>query len=280
MSYWMRSGAIQVGAFQYPLDDFVYSFEVPFEDSEELMKTKIQIYNLGESTRNSIQKYQNVIINAGYQGDIGVIFNGIVSDHKSKQSGLEWITTIEATETMQEWLSSKISKTYKEDIDAQSIIKDLLNIFGVEVSRMELAVNKVYPRGKVCNGPVRNLLREIVTSDCKSIFLVRHGQVFIRNPQKGTSYGVLLTPQSGLLLPSDSTDKTPITPAQDTEKPLGNRIESYTFSRQCLLNYRIAPGDTVRIQDSMMNGDFVVKRGVHKGNRRGDWLTHMEVTPA
>jgi len=189
MSFWMRSGTLQVGPYKYSLDDLVFAFEVPFEDSEQLMVTKITIYNLSEATRNSIRKNHPLIIDAGYEGDIGVIFVGKISSISSKHQGLEWITTLTATEAMEEWFSKKVNKTYAAGIDAKSIIKDLLKIFEIEVSRIELAVNKTYPRGKVCNGPVRSQLKEIITSDCKSIFLVRHGQVIIRDPGKGTPHG-------------------------------------------------------------------------------------------
>jgi len=281
MSFWMRSGTLQVGPYKYSLDDLVFAFEVPFEDSEQLMVTKITIYNLSEATRNSIRKNHPLIIDAGYEGDIGVIFVGKISSISSKHQGLEWITTLTATEAMEEWLSKKVNKTYAAGIDAKSIIKDLLKIFEIEVSRIELAVNKTYPRGKVCNGPVRSQLKEIITSDCKSIFLVRHGQVIIRDPGKGTPMGVLLSPRTGLLLSTEDADTTDITAPQDTQKAKDQKTQvQKTIKRKSLLNYRIAPGDTIRIEDEALNGEFVVKKGTHKGNRRGDWITNVEVIPA
>lgn len=280
MSFWMRSGTLQVGPYKYSLDDLVFSFEVPFEDSEQLMTSTITIYNLSASTRASIQKDQPIIINAGYEGDIGVLFVGKVASKTSRHQGLEWITTLTATEAMDEWLSKKVNKTYAAQTDALSIVKDLLNIFGVEVNRIELAVNTAYPRGKVCNGPVRSLLKEIVTSDCKSIFLVRHGQIIIRNPAQGTNMGVLLSPRTGLLLSSEETDKTDFTAPQDTQKTAEEKADkSKTIKRKCLLNYRIAPGDVIRIEDASVKGDFIVKKGIHKGDRKKGWITELEVAP-
>lgn len=201
---------------------------------------------------------------------------GKVAEVSSKHKGTEWITTLLATEAMEEWLSIKVNKTYMAGIDAKSILEDLLNIFGMEVSRIELAVNKTYPRGRVCNGPVRNCLREIVTSDCKSTLVFRHSQIFIRNPNSGTNLGVLLTPRSGLLPASESSDSTSIIPPQDTQKQEEEEPEN-TIRRECLLNYRIAPGDIIRIEDNTLKGDFLVKSGFHRGNRKGAWKTEMEL---
>ena len=282
MSFWMRAGTLQVGPFKYSLDDLAFEFSVPFEDSEQLMIAEVTIYNLSEATRGSIQKGHPVIINAGYENDIGVIFVGQVSEISSTHKGLEWVTKIKATEAMDVWLSAKVNKTYKEGIDALSIIKDLLHIFGMEVSRIELAVNKRYPRGKVCNGPVREVLKSIVMSDCKSIFLIRHSKVIIRNPNNGTNLGVFLSPGTGLLATnSKESHQTNITAPQDTQKTAEQRsAEAHRFSREALLNYRIAPGDVIRIQDSALNGEFVVKNGWHKGSKRGDWKTTLEVSVA
>jgi len=279
MNFWMRSGTLQVGPYKYNLDDFTFDFTVPFEDSEQLMVAEVTIYNLSAATRGSIQKNHPIIINAGYENDIGVIFVGKVSEISSTHQGQEWITKIKATEAMQEWLTSKVNKTYKAGIDAMAIIRDLLNIFGMEVSRVELAVNKKYPRGKVCNGAVRDVLREIVTSDCKSTFLIRHGKVIIRNPGSGTNLGVLLSPGSGLLLTNNQdSQQTNIIAPQDTKKtPEERSAGAHRFQRDSLLNYRFAPGDIIRIRDSSLNGEFIIKKGVHKGNRRGDWKTSLEV---
>ena len=282
MSFWLRSSTLQVGGNIYSLDDFAFEFDVPFEDNEQLMTIKVTIYNLAESTRGSIRKNQPVIINAGYRGDIGVIFQGMVSNHLSKHKGTEWITEITATEVMQEWMSAKVNKTYNAGIDAESIVKDQLNIFGVEVAKLELAQNKVYPRGLVCDKPVRDLLREIVTSDCKSIFMVRHGQVMIRDPATGTDLGVFLSPASGLLFDGkEDQDTTEIVAPQDTQKTQEQRAsEGKYIKRRCLLNYRIAPGDIIGIRDGTQNGSFIVKKGAHKGSRKGDWITELEVVPA
>lgn len=281
MSFWMRSGTLQVGPFKYSLDELVFEFNVPFEYSEQLMVSDITIYNLSSATRNSIQKNQAVIINAGYEDDIGVIFVGKVSECSSSHQGLEWITKLKATEAMDEWLSKKVTKTYKAGIDAMSILKDLLNIFGMEVSRIELTVNKIYPRGKACNGPIRDLLKSIVTSDCKSSLMIRHSQIIIRDPSKGTNLGVLLTPGTGLLMTNNQeSDKTNIIVPQDTQKtPSQRSVSAKRFSRESLLNYRLGPGDVVKIKDSSLNGDFIIKKGIHKGSRRSDWKTSLEVAP-
>lgn len=76
-----------------------------------------------------------IILNAGYEGDIGAIFTGKVSQVSDKHSGTEVITTIAAAEALEEWLSKEVNKTYTAGSKASAIVKDLLNILGLRLER-------------------------------------------------------------------------------------------------------------------------------------------------
>lgn len=219
-----------------------------------------------------------IILNAGYEGDIGAIFTGKVSQVADKHSGTEVITTIAAAEALEEWLSKEVNKTYTAGSKASAIVKDLLNIFGLEVGTMELAVDKEYPRGKVCKGKVKNVLTEIVTSDCKSRFLIRNGIVTINDPKTGTKTGYVLSAESGLLQAAEATDRTETTTRQTTVKD-GKEKQEVTYKRECLLNYHLAPADVVKIKSDTLNGNHLIKGGQHTGCPDGDWKTTIEVKP-
>ena len=64
-------------------------FEVPFYDSDELTTASITITNLNATSRAGIVKNQVVILNAGYEGDVGALFVGQVASVSHKQSGTE-----------------------------------------------------------------------------------------------------------------------------------------------------------------------------------------------
>ena len=260
------------------MDDLYFKFTVPFEDSEKLGTATIEAYNLSPATRNSIKKGMPIILNAGYEGDIGAIFTGKVSQVADKHSGTEVITTIAAAEALEEWLSKEVNKTYTAGSKASAIVKDLLNIFGLEVGTMELAVDKEYPRGKVCKGKVKNVLTEIVTSDCKSRFLIRNGIVTINDPKTGTKTGYVLSAESGLLQAAEATDRTETTTRQTTVKD-GKEKQEVTYKRECLLNYHLAPADVVKIKSDTLNGNHLIKGGQHTGCPDGDWKTTIEVKP-
>ena len=257
MKFWKRQATLQIGSKRFGMDDLYFKFTVPFEDSEKLGTATIEAYNLSPATRNSIKKGMPIILNAGYEGDIGAIFTGKVSQVSDKHSGTEVITTIAAAEALEEWLSKEVNKTYTAGSKASAIVKDLLNIFGLEVGTMELSVDKEYPRGKVCKGKVKNVLTD---------------------PKTGTKTGYVLSAESGLLKAAEATDRTETTTRQTTVKD-GKEKQEVTYKRECLLNYHLAPADVVKIKSDTLNGNHLIKGGQHTGCPDGDWKTTIEVKP-
>jgi len=272
MELWMRSATLQIGPRRYSLDALDFSFEVPFTDSEELTQAKIEIRNLSESTRSAISKGDKVIINAGYEDDVGAIFVGQAGEPAHKEDKVDWITTIIATSALDEWLTSEVNKTYNKNIKAGAIVPDLLNLFGVEVGQMQLVNDVTYPRGKVCKGKLKDILTEITTSDCKSRFLIKNGQVVINDPNNGDNRGYILSAATGLLKVDDEAVTTqPTTPQTTKDTEDQKEDKSNVIKLEALMNYHIGPGDVVTVKSKKRNGRFLVKQGVYKGSRTGDW---------
>ncbi|RHT21007.1 hypothetical protein [Clostridium sp. AM33-3] len=278
MAFFLRSAMLQIGPLKYNMDDgFYFDFEVPFYDSDQLVTASFTVNNLSATSRAGIQKNQVVILNAGYEDDVGVLFVGQVASCRHVQQGVEWVTKITATAALDQWLNTQINKTYAENCKAEDIVRDLLNIFGLEVGVFQLVENVTYPRGRVCSGKLKDILTEIVVNECKSRLLIRTNQIIINNPADGVNKGYLLTPETGLLFTSADSDVTTVESAQtkgaDAEK---KAAEQKTWKRTCLLNYRMGPGDIVQIQSRDLNGTFQIVSGTHKGSPTGTWNTEIE----
>ena len=272
MSFWIRDATLVLGSNKYTLDGLNFSFEVPFEDSDEPPVATVKVMNLSENTRNGIKKNDPVILNAGYRGDVGCILVGKVAGLKHKQANVDWTTTITVQPCADEVLNKLINKTYTENISAMAIVKDLLNIFGVEVGKCELSINKTYPRGRVCRGNLKQVLTEIVVSECKSRFIIRTtGQVYITKADDGINNGLTLSPTSGLLRSDEEKVAIPIETKSNSQKTGESRDDDDHVSRSCLLNYGVATAEVVKIQSADLSGRFLVSKGKHTGGRTGDW---------
>ena len=275
MAFWIRSATLVIGSKKYDLDGLDFSFEIPFEDSDEPPVATIKVTNLSAATRANIKKNDPVVLNAGYEGDVGCILIGKVVGLKHKQNNVDWTTTLTVQPCADEILGRMINKTYAENTKASAMVRDLLNIFGVEVSKCELSVDQVYPRGRVCRGNLKQVLTEIVVDECESRFITRPtGQVYITKSDDGINNGLTLTSETGLLRADE--EKVVFEPEGKSTK---ETTEDDTISRSCLLNYRVSTAEVVKIQSSSLNGRFIVKSGKHSGGRTGDWETSMELKP-
>ena len=280
MPFWIRDATLVLGSNKYSLDRLHFSFEIPFEDSDEPPVATVKVMNLSESTRASIKKNDPVILNAGDQGDVGCILVGKVVGLKHKQANVDWTTTITVQPCADEILGKMINKTYKENTTALVIVKDLLNIFGVEIGKCELSINTSYPRGRVCRGNLKQVLTEIVVSECKSRFIVRPtGQVYITKAEDGINNGLLLTPSNGLLRADEEKVAIPVETKSNSQKTGEDRTDDDHVSRSCLLNYGVSTAEVVKVQSSDLNGQFIVSKGKHVGGWTGDWKTSMELKP-
>ena len=279
MAFWIRAATLVIGSNKYDLDGLDFSFDIPFEDSEEPPVATVKVTNLSANTRNNIKKNDPVVLNAGYVGDVGCILVGKVVGLKHKQNNVDWTTTLTVQPCAEEILGRLVNKTYTENMKASAMVRDLLNIFGVEVAKCELSIDVRYPRGRLCRGNLKQVLNEIIVLECKSRFITRTtGQVYITKAEDGINNGLLLTPATGLLRADEEQVPIPIETDANSQKTGEDRDED-TISRSCLLNYRIATAEVAKVQSSDLNGRFIVVKGKHSGSRSGDWKTDMELKP-
>ena len=277
MAFWIRAATLVIGSNKYDLDGMNFTFDIPFEDSDEPPVATVTVTNLSSNTRNGIKKDDPVILNAGYRGNVGCILVGKVVG--LKQNNVDWTTTLTVQPCAEEILGRIVNKTYAENMKASAIIRDLLNIFGAEVARCELSIDTSYPRGRVCRGNLKKVLTEIVVNECKSRLIVRTtGQLYITKADDGIHNGVTLTPATGLLRSDEETVAIQVETDLNSQKTGEDRKED-TISRSCLLNYSIATAEVVKVLSSDLNGRFIVVKGSHKGGRTGDWKTSMELKP-
>lgn len=279
MAFWIRAATLTIGHNQYSLDGLNFKFDIPFEDSDEPPVATITVTNLSAKTRANIKKNDPVVLNAGYEGDVGCILIGKVVGLKHKQSNVDWTSTLTVQPCADEILGSMINKTYTENTKASAIVRDLLNIFGVEVAKCELSIDKTYPRGRVCRGNLKQVLTEIVVNECKSRFIIRTtGQIYITKADDGINNGVTLTAVTGLLRSDEEKIAIPLEDDLNSQTT-GSARDEDTISRSCLLNYRVATAEVVKVKSSDLNGKFIVVKGKHSGGRTGDWKTSMELKP-
>lgn len=269
-----RVSELFVNQTQFDGAEFTFLFTVPFDDEKEPNISEIKIYNLTDSTINSIKKDSKIILNAGYKGDAGAILLGVVKEVKSVWQGVDRVTTIQVLDGTNTWFSMRLKKTYKAGSNAESILKDVTKMTGLQIGALKLPKNHVYKSGKTINGTLANIIKD-VAKDCGAKAHVTRGKIFIRPKNEGDNIGFLLDTEHGLISSPTPIEKEIETSEKDKD---GNkkRVIKKGWNVKCLLNHRITTDALIGITSKTANGIFRVESGKHDGSR---WETEMEVFP-
>lgn len=243
--------------FIYP--DLDIDFRTAFDNEPEPNQAEIVICNVSSETENRIKKGQPIILNAGYEGDSGTIFAGVIEEAYSKWEGPDKLLRIECGDASDRWASTTVNKTYAAGSKASQIIRDLLGGFGLEVGQLSLTNDITYPRGKTFSIPLHAAIQQLAR-DTGSRFHINNGSIVFRAVGEGKETGFLLNAGSGLI--------------GSPEKVTGNEDVDYLV--HCFLNHRIQPDSIIKIESRTANGVFRVVKGEHIGNHQ-DFVTRMEV---
>lgn len=253
MDKFKRVIEIKVGSKQYTNEDIDIDFMYEFDDKIENNVSEISLWNVNEDTINQIKKGTQVVLNAGYGEDIGVVLIGKVGNFEVITHDIDRELKLYVSDGLNLW-GSQVKKTY-ENLKADKIVEDILNIIGVKVGKVQVENNITYQK-LVVDNTIESILKKIA-KETNSKFYIKSGRGYFVNKDYADRNIILLNKDSGLL---DIPSKIMI------DEKIGWKINS-------LLEHRISVGSYVQIQSKVVNGSFRVVKGRHDS----DFTTEIEV---
>lgn len=253
--------------------DFEIRGKSPFDNNATPNETKIEILNLNNETAAWIKQGMTVTLEAGYDGDTGVLSVGKVDRVRSTWDGPTKHTSIyymegddyskikvDATTATKDTVryhkdgpkvgdvvEGALAINFKKGTDGHTIIKRLMSALGMKVEgEVRLKQNKIYKNGFSCTKIILNDLEEVI-NDCGSIIYHRRGKIVVRPMEEGTDENFVLSASTGLIG----------SPSIETED--GKTI----VKARCALQHRITTCSIIEIQSSAVNGKYRVYKGEH-----------------
>ena len=100
---------------------------------------KIEIYNLSGPTISRIEKeFTRIVVNAGYEGDVGILFIGNIANVFHVRKGADIITEIYAADGLLSYNSSYFAQTVGQNVRAPTVVRTVANSFtGLKIGLME-----------------------------------------------------------------------------------------------------------------------------------------------
>lgn len=183
----------------------IKDLRITFEIQKSLIaypnKAVIRIYNLNETTRNQIKnEFTKILVNAGYQGDVSLIFSGDIKNVYHHIDGVDTITEIYAGDADSAWINSTVNFS---SASSQSLIDTVIAIVntmeGVTLGNLiGLDQGKISDKTVTFSGASRDALDQLAST-------YNFDWSIQNNIFETTVKGGALTPQSTATVISSTT---------------------------------------------------------------------------
>lgn len=209
---WIREVEVILGSGGVGLSikDLRVQFEVEKTVESAPNEAKIRIFNLTPENEEKIkEEFDEVILNAGYKDNIGMIFRGNIQHVYRYREKTDTITEIVASDGDKDYRLATINTTFAAGSTNLDIIDAAIDSFqGVgDTNRGTIAVPaKVYLRGKVVTSNSRAAL-DNVSKECGINWSIQNGELDMIGVDDFLPDVVVINKDTGMLGSPTVTDK-------------------------------------------------------------------------
>ena len=257
------------------ISDLNMSFEIERSNNVESNSANFTIYNAKKETRQQIEYAENnIIFKAGHvdEGNLGIIFTGIIIESSSRKENTEWITDIQATDfssNTKNLLKETISLSYTKNIPLSVVINDIRGFLNIPLSGIE-NVTTTLGHNFVYVGDIRGVIKkleDILSVVNLGLYFDNSEMVIYVLGQQDSKFEVIkITPKNGLL---GEVEEIKDNNKEDNKK---------RYSIPSLLNPKIKPNILIQLESSKVKGLFITEKVKFTGdNFGGDFVCNMEV---
>lgn len=257
MRLYLRAARVRVNGRAFTVRT---AFSISKGKTGKANKSTVTLHNLSEDSRNFIEKSgTTVILEAGYQDRLSIIFVGDIKKVVTSRKGPEVLTTIESGDGETQITNAHIELSLGPGATDEQIINAAVAALGLPTGVIKGLPDTANQTGFAFSGRAGELLDQM-TEKSGLEWSVQTGALQIMPEDENTGEtAVLLSSNTGLLgLPNKKDD--------------GLEINS-------LLNPELRPGRLVRVESKLLIGPNLYKATTveHEGDtREGRWTSKVE----
>ena len=260
----------------------IRELRVNFEINKSILSfpnlCKLVIYNPNEDTLSTLQKkFTKITLNAGYEGDVRLLFKGEVRNVFQTKIGVDRVVTVYAGDGERDWQNATFNKTFTENVTIISAIEEVLKSFeevtvGV-INGLPQVADKL--RGQTLSGSSKDIL-DGFANEYGFDWSIQDGEVVItpdESPLEGDE-AVLVNAATGML-------------GSPTVTEIGADVTT-------LLNPRMLPNKAFKIESvnadiqlgnlffrdvkrTSAEGTYKIQEVIFKGDsREGEWTSAVK----
>jgi len=260
----------------------IKGLRVNFEITKSILSfpnlARITLYNPNQDTLSALEeKYTRIVLNAGYEGDLRLLFKGDVRNVFQTKTGRDRLLTIYSGDGEKSWQNATFNKTLSESLSVSSAIQEVLKTFSdVNIGTLQglpQVADKI--RGQVLSGSSKDIMDNFAEEYGFS-WSIQDGEIVItpeQEPLEGDE-AVLITAATGMIGSPTVTEIGADVTTLLNPRLLPNRaflIES--------LNAEVTIGNLFfrNVRRTTAEGLYKIQEVVFRGDSRdGDWLSSVK----
>lgn len=259
---WGSTATIKCNNVTIKSSDLDFEFTIPFDDNLESNEGEIIVFNLSDNTINRLKIGEGMTIEAGYEGDTGVIFDGTVNKSNTKREGADRATTIKAYDGFSISTKGLIeSGTLQEAYDgvpAKDILYALLKAEGSPIAKFSVDSDYQYENSVTIGDDLQAEIKKY-SEVCGVSTFKSKGKIYcckLEDISNGITFNV--SEDTGMIgSPSPFEEVVTIGDKEETIKG---------FDIEMLLQHRAAVGAIVNLTSEQYKGKYYIKSGTHRFN--------------
>lgn len=269
MTFFKRVINISVGG--YSGSDLRVIFNVNKTTKKNSNTASVDIYNLSESTRNSIRELDSKLtLSAGYEskGGAQLIFIGDVTRVNHRKNYPDIISSIEAGDGVKNKREKRQNFSYEEGTSVNDVLSNVAGALGLSLRELPSGIEGEYIQGFSYVGSVSDALDK-VTKKAGLEWSIQNEELQIIKKNDGFDSSPLsISFLDGLLEDPERLNDIKSDLTEDLTRP-GFRVKT-------LLNPQIEPGGKVVLVDGQAPGLYRVEQVNHSGdNFDGDFVSEF-----
>jgi hypothetical protein len=229
---------------------------------------EVAIWNLNSSSRAALAKLSNVPVRleAGYVGEVGLIFQGDLRSARSRREGTDIVTRVSGGDGEVKIRTARINRTFAAGTPIGTVIRDLGKALGVGEGNLRQFLgaklgngSKTLSRSLTLRGSVFDEL-EAVTRSCGLSWSIQDSALQIREVglPVGDRQGPLLRPDSGLI----GEVEVETVAKEEPGFPAG----SVRVCGRCLMRADLIPGVPFKVSSEAYTGNLVAMATAANGD--------------
>lgn len=239
---------------------------------------KLIIFNPSKTTIDALEgKFTKIILNAGYEGNIRLLFKGDVRNAFQGKTSTDRTVTVFAGDGQRDWQNASFNKTFKENVSISSAIDEVLKTFKDSVIGALEGIPTIADklRGQTLSGSSKDILDNFA-DEYGFTWSIQDGEIVttpIEEPLQGTE-AVLVTSATGMI---GSPIVTEI--GADVTTLLNPRLFPNSAFKIESVNADIQLGNLFfrEIPRTSAEGTYKIQEVSFKGDsREGDWLSSVK----